>query len=206
MYTKKLTLYFLTALFFVLGCKNESKTAPETQAETVVLPVEEPEHKLDKSVIEMWNNFIESNTEYDKDELPDSWFFHDNKEDADRLGQLTLSGKKTATTSGLYAWYEEVNADLPKIGTKNIVTDFNGKALGILETIEVDTIPFNQMTAGDASMDMGTKIEPLKKWKKAHWDFFTSIMKENGERPTEDMLVVFERFKIVWPRKPQIGD
>ena len=47
---------------------------------------------------------------------------------------------------------------------------------------------------------MGTTIEPLKKWKKAHWDFFTSTMQDSGEKPTEDMLVVCEIFEVIWQR------
>lgn len=176
-------------VLILIGCKSETKNEPQTEDHT------------DKTVSQMWSDFTESNAEFKKDELPDSWYFHNNKEDADRLGKLTLNGKKTATTSGLYAWYQDANADLPKIGTKNIVTDFDGKALAILETTQVDTIPFNQMSATYAAMDMGTKIEPLKKWKKAHWEFFESVMEESGDKPTEEMLIVFERFEIIWPEK-----
>ena len=50
-------------------------------------------------------------------------------------------------------------------------------------------------------MDMGTKIDALKKWKKAHWGFFASTMKESGEKPTEDMLIVCEWFETIWTLK-----
>jgi len=48
---------------------------------------------------------------------------------------------------------------------------------------------------------MGTDIEPLEKWKKAHWDFFTAFLGESGKKPTEEMLIVCERFEKIWPKK-----
>ncbi len=176
----------LTIILFLIliSCKSETKS----------------ENEIDKTVYEMWGNFTESNPEFKKDELPDSHPFHNNKEDANRLAELILSGKKKAG-SNLYFWYEEANADLPKIGTKSIVTDFDGKAQAMLEIKKVDTIPFNQISKDYAELDMGTNIKPLKKWKKAHWDFFANAMEQSGEKPTEEMLIVCEWFETIWPEK-----
>lgn len=113
---------------------------------------------------------------------------------------MILNGKKQAGSTP-YFFYEQANADLPKTGTKSIVTDFHGKALAIIEIKKVDTIPFYQISREYAAMDMGTDIEPLQKWKKAHWDFFTAVMEENGAKPSEEMLVVCEIFETIWPEK-----
>lgn len=148
----------------------------------------------------MWDNYTEANPEFKKDELPESNYFHDNEADANRLAEWVLSGKKKAS-SKLYSLYKEANAELPKIGTKSIVTDFDGKARAIIEITKVDTIPFNQISQEYAAMDMGTNSEPLKKWKKAHWDFFANAMKQGGKQPTIEMLIVCEWFKTIWPEK-----
>lgn len=174
----------IVLLLIFISCKNEVKT----------------EDGIDKSVYKMWDAYIKSNPEFSKEEMPEAWFFHNNKADANRLGELVANGKKQAG-SGLYTWYKEANADLPAIGTKNIITNFDGKALAIIETKKVDTIPFNQITAEYAALDMGTDSEPLEKWKKAHSDFFTSALEEGGSQFTEEMLVVCERFETVWPKK-----
>ena len=173
-------------IFLLISCKSDTKIEINS------------ENRIDKSVYNMWNNFTTSYPEYKKDELPESWFFHNNKNDANRLAALTLRGKKKAG-SGLYSWYKDANADLPKIGTKHIITDFGGKAKAIIEIKSVDTIPFNQISEDYAQMDMGTTIEALKKWKKAHWDFFAKTMEESGEKPNENMLIVCERFETIWP-------
>lgn len=174
------------SFFVLIGCKSETKTKKQT----------------DNSVSKMWANYINANPEFRTEEIPESWYFHNNKEDADRLANLVLNGKKKAG-SGLYLWYKEANADLPKIGVKHIITDFDGNAKAIIEIKKVDTIPFNQISETYAAMDMGTDIEPLKKWRNAHWDFFKSTLQESENKPTEEMLVVCESFETIWPKDNQ---
>ncbi|VXA91542.1 ASCH domain-containing protein [Maribacter litoralis] len=187
-------------LFLILvGCKNETKNKTEIGTENQSEITTVIENGIDQSVSEMWNDFVQSNPEFKNDEIPESDFFHNNEKDANRLAKLTLNGKKRAS-SGLYSLYEQYNADLPTVGIKQIVTDFNGNAKAIIENVSVDTIPFNKISKEYAAMDMGTDIEPLKKWKKAHWDFFESFLKESGKKPTEEMLVVTVEFEKIWPK------
>ena len=139
----------LLVLAIFVSCKGEKQNEPTVH----------------ETVSSMWGDFIKSDPEHAKEEIPESWFFHDNEKDADRLAELTLQRKKQAS-SGLYYWYEQAGADLPKVGTKHIVTDFNGRAKAIIEIIRVDTVPFNQITKEYAELDMGTHEEPLQKWKR----------------------------------------
>ncbi|MFH6604131.1 ASCH domain-containing protein [Maribacter algicola] len=186
-------------LFLILvGCKNETKNQNKIGTDNQSEMTTETEDGIDKSVSEMWNDFIESNPECKNDGIPESDFFHNNEADANRLAKLTLTGEKRAS-SGLYSLYEQYNADLPAVGAKQIVTDFNGKAIAIIENVKVDTIPFNKISKEYAEMDMGTDIEPLEKWKKAHWEFFENFLNESGGKPTEEMLIVAVEFKKIWP-------
>lgn len=179
--------FHLLLLFcLVFGCKNEAENKTDS------------ENKIDASVTKMWHAYANSNPKIDKNKLPEIEFFHNNKLDAARLGKLVVSGKKQAGSS-LYALYQHYNADLPKVGTKQIITDFDGKAMAITVTTKVDTIPFNKISESYASLDMGTTDEPLTKWKKAHWNFFEPAMKDIGKKATEDMLVVCIWFETVWP-------
>ena len=195
--------YLMTILLLIFtSCKNEPKTIKETPTGTQTEPETEPENVIDESVSEMWNDYIESNPESKNEEIPESDFFHNNREDANRLAELTLNGEKKAS-SGLLSLYKQYNVDLPKVGSKQIITDFDGKALAIIENTSVDTIPFNKISREYAELDMGTDIEPLEKWKKAHWDFFENFLKDSGEKPTEDMLIVCTRFETIWPNNSQ---
>jgi len=154
--------------------------------------------KTELTPAEMWKNYTTSHSEFATDEMPEAEVFHDNKEDADRLAALIVAGEKKAGSSP-YRLYELYQADLPKVGKKLIVTNFDGKAQAITEVIKVDTLSFKNISAAYAALDMGTTSEPLKKWKKAHWDFFASALEESGEKPSEDMLVVCEWFETIWP-------
>ena len=186
----------LILLLIFTNCKTESKTKTESEKTTEV----ESENGIDKSISEMWGAFLESNPESKDEEIPESDYFHNNREDANRLAELTLKGKKKAS-SGLYRLYKQYNVDLPKVGAKQIVTDFDGKAQAIIQNISVDTIPFNEISKDYAILDMGTDIDALENWKKAHWDFFESVLEESGEKPTEEMLVVCVRFETIWKKK-----
>ena len=176
----------LFLILILIGCKSETKTKYTSKS------------GVDDTVYKMWKDFTNSNLEFKKQQIPEATFFHNNEVDANRLAELIVNGKKSAG-SGLYLWYQEANANLPKIGTMTIVTDFHGKARAIIETRKVDTIPFNKISKVYAEMDMGTSNEPLKKWKKAHWDFFSDALKASGQKPTEDMLIVCEIFQTIWP-------
>lgn len=192
----------IALILILVSCKNGSKTETKTETDTIteIETISETENDIDKTVYEMWNKYIESNPEFKNEEMPESDFFHNNREDANRLAELTLNGKKKAS-SGLYSLYKQYNVDIPKVGTRQIITDFDGKAKAIIENRSVDTIPFHIISEDYAELDMGTDIEPLKKWKKAHWDFFENVMEESGQKPTEEMLIVCVIFETIWTEK-----
>jgi len=189
----------ILVLIFI-SCKNETKAKSDIETETQAnLETQtNSENGIDTSAYEMWNNYVASHPEFKDDEIPGTEYFHTNKEDADRLAALTVNRKKKAS-SGLLSLYKQYKVELPKVGTKQIITDFDGKAKAIIENISVDTIPFNEISKEYAQFDMGTDIEPLEKWKKAHWDFFENFLKESETKPTEEMLIVCVEFKTIWP-------
>ena len=195
--------YFIFILFLVsIGCKTESKTKAEQPSQTATQLEAEPE--IDPSVYHIWEDYIELHPEFKGDSIPPAEFFHNNRADANRLAALTRNGKKKAS-SGLYQLYQHYQVDLPKVGDKQIVTDFDGKAQAIIENKNVDTIPFNKISAAYAALDMGTPIEPLAKWKKAHWNFFKNFLDENESagQLNAQMLIVCVTFDTLLTRKPE---
>ncbi|NRD22446.1 ASCH domain-containing protein [Winogradskyella litoriviva] len=180
-------------LLILINCKNETVNTVENTVNSEV----NAKNTIDQSVTDMWQSYTSSNPEFKNDDMPESSYFHNNEADANRLAELVVSGKKKAG-SGLYYMYKEAKVDLPRSGTKHIITNFSGKAKAIIEIVKVDTIPFNKITKEYASIDIGTNIEPLKKWRKAHWDFFSSVFIDSNKKPTENMLVVCEWFKTIW--------
>lgn len=72
--------------------------------------------------------------------------FGDSPEMADELGALVTSGTKTATCSALRE-YEAEGEPLPEPGAKCVVLDGRGAPLCVIETVEVEIRPYNEVDA-----------------------------------------------------------
>lgn len=125
-----------------------------------------------------------------------SYYFCDNKDDADELGELVFTGRKKATASN-YVSYKHDNEPLPKAGDLNIITNFDGKPLCVIETTNVDIIPFKDVPEEFAALE-GEGDLSLEFWRREHKRFFTDELKQIGMEFNEDILVVCESFKVVY--------
>jgi len=119
--------------------------------------------------------------------LPQYAFGH-TKEMADALCALVLDGKKTATSSALYHYEED---PVPEPGDCTVLLDGSGRPRCVIECVESDVVPFNEVDAQFAA-DEGEGDRSLAAWRKAHEELFR---REGYFAP--DMLVVCERFRIV---------
>ena len=158
------------------------------------------EKSVDGTPEEMWNSFVKAHPEHSDSEMPKSWYFGANKREADQMGKLVVIGKKT-TASDIYHGYEEMDAELPKVGLMDIVTDFEGNALAIIQLRKVDTIPVKNITKEYAQKDMGTEVDALKAWKKYYMEeVFPESIIDTRIAITENTLVVCEWFEVIWPK------
>lgn len=102
--------------------------------------------KQDSSVSAFWRRYRDSLPE---DERPaageySAWSFGDNPELANELGQLVLTGRKTATCDVRWQ-YEAENEPIPEVGELSVVTDGFGEPLCVIETVEVEIKPFDEV-------------------------------------------------------------
>jgi uncharacterized protein YhfF len=124
--------------------------------------------------------------------------FGDGPALADELLGLILAGVKTATCATLWA-YEAEGAPITPVGLLTVVLDGRNVPQGIIETTEVQIRPFNQVDAQFA-YEEGEGDRSLQSWRAAHWRYFTrTLAKEYGLAPTEEMPLVCERFRLVYP-------
>jgi uncharacterized protein YhfF len=114
---------------------------------------------------------------------------------ASRLGELVRSGVKTATASLLWAWEAE-DAPAPRAGDVEIVVDWAGRYLALIETTHARIVPFRDVEAAFAH-DEGEGDRSLDHWRRVHWLYFSAECRALGLRPTEDMPVVCQRFRLV---------
>lgn len=150
-----------------------------------------------ESVKYMWRNYLETIGEkLDSTNMKYSaWYFCDNKQDANELAELVYEGTKRATAS-LYMLYNNED-ELPKVGDLSVIINWDGVAKCIIKTINIDIVPFKDVTEEFAATE-GEGDKSLAYWKRAHWSFFSREMKELGKEPNEDMLVVCEKFEVVY--------
>ena len=151
-----------------------------------------------KSVEKLWNDFLEKTPDNKVKEIPLSFYFCDNKKDADECATLVVEGIKQATASSLW-WYEKHKEPLPKIGDQYVITDWEGNAKAIIETTRVEQVPYNKITA-DFARTEGEGDKSLAYWKRVHEAYYKREMEPYGDKFDEHMIIVCEYFKTIYLR------
>lgn len=117
--------------------------------------------------------------------------------DADRLAELVLAGKKTATSSA-YPIYVVENAPLQKVGEYSIILDSHENAVCIVRTTKVYVVPFDEVSSYHAYRE-GEGDLSLEYWREVHRAFFLTEMNAIDKNFDEKMKVVCEEFEKVFP-------
>jgi len=154
------------------------------------------ERKNHESVENLWKDFIDENPQNENIKTPISFYFCDNKKDADACAELVVNGIKKATATSLW-WYLKNNAPLPKIGDQYIVTNWNGDAKAIIETTKIEQVPYNKITPEFAKIE-GEGDTSLAYWKKVHKAYYTREMEPFHDKFEENMILVCEHFKTIY--------
>lgn len=123
-------------------------------------------------------------------------YFCADEYNADLCAQLILRGEKRASCSMEY-WYSHKGERMPEVGHLQVVTDWQGKPICIIEIISVSTCKYSDVTAEFAALE-GEGDKSLAWWREAHWKFFSLECQELGIMPTQEMLLVLEQFKVVY--------
>jgi len=76
----------------------------------------------------------------------EAFHFHDNEQVALELATLVLKSMKRGTASLVWT-YEHDNKRPPWPGSLSIMTDWSGKPLGVIETLTIEAVPFDEVTA-----------------------------------------------------------
>ena len=151
------------------------------------------------SVETLWNDFITHHPHNRIKEIPASFYFCDNKKDADECAELVVKGIKKATATSLW-WFKKNNEPLPEIGNQYVVKDWEGNAKAIIEVTKVEKVPCNQVSAEFAQAE-GEGDKSLRYWKEVHEAYYTREMKPYGEEFNENMIIICEHFKTIFTKK-----
>ena len=123
-------------------------------------------------------------------------YFCADEYNANVCAELIHKGQKTATCSLCY-WYESGEEPMPVVGHLQVVIDWDGKPVCIIETDSVEVCKYKDVTAEFAYAE-GEGNRSLKWWREAHWNFFAKECEELTIEPDEDMMLVLERFHVVY--------
>jgi uncharacterized protein YhfF len=126
------------------------------------------------------------------------YHFCDNEDDANELGELVLRGEKQATTALLLS-HEFENAPLPKEGDLNIITNWQGDPLCVIEITDVVVRPFFAVDS-DFAYREGEGDKSLAYWRDVHRDFFTRECETMHVPFDEGLPVVCISFRCVYPK------
>lgn len=127
----------------------------------------------------------------------EAFHFDANEASANDLAALVMAGTKRATAS--LGWsFESSGKPLPKRGDLSVMTDWRGNPLCVIETIQVDIVPYDEVTAEFAATE-GEGDKSLAHWREAHWAYLGRECARIGRAPDQRMPVVCERFEVVYP-------
>ncbi|MDN3612454.1 ASCH domain-containing protein [Vibrio ostreicida] len=123
-------------------------------------------------------------------------YFCADEDNANVCADLILRGEKRASCS-LEHWYSQEGETMPVSGHLQVVTNWSGEPVCIIEITEVELCEYRFVTAEFAAEE-GEGDKTLEWWQGAHWTFFSQECQQLGIKPTQEMLLVLERFNVVF--------
>jgi uncharacterized protein YhfF len=125
----------------------------------------------------------------------EAFHFDDNERDANALADLVLAGVKRATASLVWS-FQHAGRLPPKPGALSVVTYWDGRPVCAIETVEVEVLPFEQVSAEFAASE-GEGDGSLEYWRRVHWAYFGRECARVGREPSQVMPVACERFRVI---------
>jgi len=122
--------------------------------------------------------------------------FGDNPKLANELVGLIMEGKKTASCALMYE-YKKENEELPVSGQVKLVVDGSYNPVCVIETTEVQVKPYREVDQGFA-YDEGEDDRSYESWDREHRKYFRRFLGQEGIEFDDKMLLVLERFRLVY--------
>ena len=149
------------------------------------------------AVLPFWREFERSLGSMASERFYEASYFADSEASANHLAGLVLAGTKRATAS--LAWGLEFDGkQAPWPGALSVVTRWDGTPVCVIETLLVETVPFEDVGEAFAAIE-GEGDKSLRYWREAHWAYYGRECARIGKVPTRRMPVLCEQFRLVHP-------
>lgn len=152
--------------------------------------------KHDAEIEQLWNDYVQSHPYLQEQRYFEAFRFGNTEQMANELAALVVSGVKTATSGLLWA-LEQEQQPVVQIGDYSIVTGWEHRPVCIIQTTEVNIVPFKDIDAQFA-YDYGEGDRTLAWWKQDMWDYYVQECVRIGRQATQEMPLVCERFQVVY--------
>lgn len=149
---------------------------------------------------DFWTQAVARAPALRSEDFYEAFCFGDSAALADELAALVLQGRKRATASLVWV-FEAEGKPLPRPGHLSIVKSWAGQPLCLIETTQLDVLPFDQVGA-DFAFEEGEGDRSLESWRENHRAFFGRECARIARPPRPDMPVACERFRLVYAGAP----
>lgn len=85
----------------------------------------------------------------------------------------------------------------PTLGGVMMLVDYDGKPRGAVKTTDITPVPYKDITEDHLAVE-GPDARTLSVWQKIHWPYWTQMLEPLGLKPSEDMIVIIEQFKLIY--------
>jgi uncharacterized protein YhfF len=161
-----------------------------------------PSAPTDPRQLAFWRAFCEAVGGLDEARFYEAFYFADTEAVADELARLVLAGRKHATAASLWS-FQAQGKRLPAPGDLSLVTDWAGAPQAVIETVTIELLPFDRVTAEFAAAE-GEGDGSLAHWRALHRDYFSRELARGGASFSDELMIVCERFRLVYPT-PGLG-
>ncbi len=152
---------------------------------------------IQQEVETFWQAFIQQYHLEEGTRYFSAYHFCLDEKNANELLALVLSGQKKATASS-YVSFAKLNQTIPQVNDYNVLIDYAGHPHCVIQNTKVTILPFRAMTFELCRRE--GEDDNLASWQENHRRFFTQEGAELGYKFDEDMLVVFEEFRVVYKK------
>ena len=108
--------------------------------------------RIPTHIKQFWKSFETDIGHDESSRFYESFHFDDNEPSANALGNLVFQGQKRATAGLL--WSNEINnKPIPKLGDLSVVTNWQQEPLCIIETTNVEIVPYEEVSEAFAALE-----------------------------------------------------
>jgi uncharacterized protein YhfF len=116
--------------------------------------------------------------------------------DAKQIAALVLAGTKTAT--GAVLWAAQADGwTVPRPGDFSIVTLGGDDPVCVIETTDIRTIPFDEVTE-DYAWHGGEGDRSMAGWRKMYWSYIERECQRLALEPSPKTPLLMRRFRVVY--------